>query len=110
MLCAKGRGRKHLGLATSGNTRPNSGHREKASGLLREESPLFRGISSVEARSPGLRSARDWFAGTAKERLLQHRLRPVFQRFLHLVQELVGDRAVHHATVVAESYVAHSTD
>src|SRR5882762_1931830 len=45
-----------------------------------------------------------------RERLLQHRLRPVFQGFFHLVQELVGHRAVHHAMVVAERHVAHRAD
>src|ERR1700682_6763486 len=66
MVCAKGRGRKRLRLATSGNARPNFGHREKSNGFLREGSPLFRGISPLEARSLGPRSARDLFTGTAK--------------------------------------------
>ena len=41
---------------------------------------------------------------------LHHRLGPVFQRFFHLVQELVRDGAIHHAMVVAQCYVAHRTD
>ena len=41
---------------------------------------------------------------------LHHRLGPVFQRFFHLVQELVRDGAIHHAMVVAQCHVAHRTD
>src|SRR5207245_11396833 len=37
---------------------------------------------------------------------LHDRLAPVFERFLHFMQELVGDGAVHHAVVVAERHVA----
>src|SRR6266852_3636330 len=42
--------------------------------------------------------------------LLEQRLAPVLQRFLDLVQELMGDGAVHHAVVVAQRYVAHGSD
>src|SRR5260370_23536139 len=55
MACAKGRGRKHLGLATSGNARPNSGHREKANACSERKAP-YSGASlhlRLEARDCG---------------------------------------------------------
>ena len=39
--------------------------------------------------------------------LLEQWLRPVLQRFLHFVQELVRDSAVHNTMVVAQGDVAH---
>src|SRR5580693_627071 len=46
----------------------------------------------------------------AKTLLLENRLAPVFQRFLDLVHELVRDRAIHHAVVVAQRNVAHGAN
>src|SRR4029077_6241022 len=60
-----------------------------------------------------LRNDRGWPESqhyTAPGLFLHHRLGPVFQRFFHLVQELVRDGAIHHAMVVAQCYVAHRTD
>src|SRR5258708_35962452 len=47
---------------------------------------------------------------TKKIGSLQKRLAPVFQGFLDLVQELMGDGAIDQAVVVAERYVAHGAD
>src|SRR5258707_2279447 len=41
---------------------------------------------------------------------LEERLAPIFERFLDLVQELMGDGAVDHAVVVAQRHVAHRAD
>src|SRR5262252_4917188 len=41
---------------------------------------------------------------------LEQRLRPVFERFLHFMQELVRNSAIHNTMVVAQGNVAHRTD
>src|SRR5258707_10190754 len=41
---------------------------------------------------------------------LKERFAPVFQRFLDLVEELMGDGAVYHAMVIAQRHVAHGAD
>src|SRR4029077_17180166 len=55
-----------------------------------------------------------WLKANARRTLavarLQDRLAPVFQRFLDLVQELMGDGAIDHAMVVAQRDVAHGAD
>src|SRR5882762_319786 len=55
-------------------------------------------------------STRNYQKFNGKMASLQKRLAPVFQGFLDLVQELMGDGAVDHTMVVAECYVAHGAD
>src|SRR6266851_8653539 len=101
-----------LSLTTIVIIYPNVEHRERANALLRKENPPDSGsFSSRKARSQRPRPVRELFARSRHRReVLQNGLVPVFERFLHLVQELVGDRAVHHAMVVAERHVAHRAD
>src|SRR5712664_73435 len=84
---------------------------EKERMLYQERSPDSGDFSSLKARSLWPRSVHELCARSRDRReVLQNGLVPVFERFLHLVQELVGDRAVHHAMVVAERHVAHRAD
>src|SRR5712664_2926253 len=84
---------------------------EKERMLYQERSPDSGDFSSLKARSLWPRSVHELCARSRDgSEVLQNGLVPVFERFLHLVQELVGDRAVHHAMVVAERHVAHRAD
>src|ERR1700739_423347 len=48
--------------------------------------------------------------GGLSDRMLQERLAPVFPRFFHLVQELMGDGAVDHAVIIAQRHITHGAD
>src|SRR5882762_5168424 len=98
-------------MATHGNARPTSAQRFAKGFWLPdflETHLLFaESISFLGEWEPALQSHK--LTGPAPKQLLttgqptlKDRLGPVFQRFLDLVQELVGDGAVHHAVVVAE--------
>src|SRR5258708_35979859 len=91
--------------------------------VSRDPGKLFRsrslGIDTIKGQTRGL----DLLEGTRNIRAIEQftgrastiaasedGLAPVLQRLLHLVEELVGDRAVHHAVIVTQRDVAHRAD
>src|SRR5713226_4110608 len=106
-------------MATHGNGRPTSGQHGdqgfwlsnilKVISLLRTLSRCRLGIGNrrdTATKPPG--SVHE--SPTTSHYRLKDRLGPVFERFLDLVEELVGDGAVHHAVVVAQGDIAHRAD
>src|SRR5258708_37640646 len=77
------------------------------SGLFASVTPPVKKIT----RSPGARRAGPRKKSELEIRpALQDRLAPVLQGLFYFLEELVGDRAVHHAVVVPQLDVAHRAD
>src|SRR5271170_3761996 len=83
------------GPTTCGNWRPTS---EQVSGCRKQGHTCREALANLGGRPVAAAST------------LEYRLRPVLQRVLHLVQELVGDGAIHYSMVVAQRDVAHRAD